>query len=54
MTPFPVPIHNLLTEIINDVMRTKENPNFPVPKNIKLDVVNGHRLFPVKNHEKGI
>ena len=31
MTPFPVPIHNLLTEIIREVMRTNENPNFPVP-----------------------
>lgn len=31
MTPFPVPIHNLLDEINKAVMRTKEKPNFPAP-----------------------
>jgi hypothetical protein len=27
----PVPIQSRLTETINEVMRTKENPSFPVP-----------------------
>lgn len=31
MTPFPVPIHSLFEEISNAVIRTKENPSFPVP-----------------------
>lgn len=31
MTPFPVPIHSLLQETIMEVIRTNENPNFPVP-----------------------
>ena len=30
-TPLPVPIHSRLHETCNDVMRTNENPNFPVP-----------------------
>ena len=31
MTPFPVPIHKRLTETRRAVMRTNENPSFPVP-----------------------
>jgi len=31
ITPFPVPIHSRLQTAINEVTRTKENPNFPVP-----------------------
>lgn len=31
MTPLPVPIHSRWRLIIIDVMRTNENPNFPVP-----------------------
>ena len=31
ITPFPVPIHSLLTEMSKAVIRTKENPSFPVP-----------------------
>lgn len=33
MTPFPVPIHKRLVEIKSAVIRTNENPNFPVPEN---------------------
>ncbi len=33
MTPFPVPIHSLLTETRRAVIRTNENPSFPVPAN---------------------
>lgn len=32
MTPLLVPIHNRLEEMSKLVIRTKENPNFPVPK----------------------
>ena len=31
ITPFPVPIHKRLQETSNAVIRTNENPNFPVP-----------------------
>ena len=31
MTPFPVPIHNLLQDICSAVIRTKEKPSLPVP-----------------------
>lgn len=31
ITPLPVPIHNLFDEINNAVIRTNENPSFPVP-----------------------
>ena len=32
MTPLPVPTHSRLQAIISAVMRTKENPSFPVPE----------------------
>jgi hypothetical protein len=31
MTPLPVPIHRRLEEMSSAVIRTKENPNLPVP-----------------------
>ncbi len=31
MTPFPVPTHSRLQEIIRAVILTKEKPSFPVP-----------------------
>ena len=35
MTPLPVPIHNRLHDTSNEVIRTKENPNLPVPEKMK-------------------
>ena len=31
MTPLPVPIQSLFDDTRREVMRTKENPSFPVP-----------------------
>lgn len=38
MTPLPVPIHSRWRLIIIDVMRTNENPNFPVPFLIRFSI----------------
>ena len=40
MTPFPVPIHKRLTETRRAVMRTNENPSFPVPTKEHLQINN--------------
>ena len=48
-TPFPVPIHSRCDATSSDVMRTNENPNFPVPvKHQRLTVevlLNAHDYF---------
>lgn len=53
ITPFPVPIHSLLQETNNAVMRTNEKPNLPVPSNITIQIVIlFYFLFYVYTHER--